>query len=276
MNEENIEDHKNLCIKVIEGIECTINRSAATARQELNWGMQDIGEALYDVIPGTDITKIQMVSHADTMGRKISSLLVHTVNLAGNTLILAKTAYEDRVQQNQIDRVPLCLACANLGKYAEGLFSEVSESVSNFKGLKKLVSTKSSTTTEMIEICCKLVQNAHDLERNAVIENKWEGDKDVDLGHLRGIVGHTYDILRTIDRKIKTTFQEQFEQYLREANNHLNVAETLLKNVSDFPDLPPTEDNASQVTMYLGQAVDLLENASEFIGRASDFVGTLP
>lgn len=276
MSEENIEDHKKLCIEVIEGIEGTINRGAVAAQQELNWGMQKIGKALYDVLPGTDITKIQMVSHADTMGRKVSALVVHTVNLARNTLILAKTAYEDKVQQNQIDRVPLCLACANMGDYSEGLFSEVSEAASNFRDLKDLAISKSSTTTEMIDICCKLVQRAHDLEKNAITENKWEGDKNIDLGHLRGIVGYTYDILRTIDKKIGTTFQEQFEKYLWEANSYLDVAETLLKNVSDFPDLPPNEDNARQVTMYLGQAVDLLENASEFIGRASDFVGTLP
>ena len=276
MSEENIEDHKNLCIEVIDGIEGTINRGAEASQQELNWGMQKIGKALYDVLPGTDITKIQMVSHADSMGRKISSILVHTVNLARNTLILAKTAYEDNVQQNQIDRVPLCLACADMGEYSEGLFSEVSEAASNLRDLKDLAIAKSSTTTEMIDICCNLVQRAHDLEKNAVTENKWEGDRNIPLGHLRGIVGYTYDILRTLDKKINTTFQEQFEKYLWDANSYLDIAETLLKNVSDFPDMPPTEDNALQVTKYLGQAVELLENVSAFIGRASDFVGTLP
>ncbi|MBU7017025.1 MAG: hypothetical protein HXS44_05910 [Theionarchaea archaeon] len=276
MSEENIEDNRKLCIEVIEGIEGTINRGAAAAQQELNWGMQKIGKALYDVLPGTDLTKIQMVSHADTMGRKISTLVVHAVNLARNTLILAKTAYGDRVQPKQIDRVPLCLACADMGNYSEGLFSEISESASNLRDLKDLASTKSSTTTEMIDICCKLVQRAHDLEKNVVTENKWEGDENIPLGHLRGIVGYTYDILRTIDRKIGTTFQEQLEKYLWEANSYLDVAETLLERVNDFPDLPPTEDNARQATTYLGQAIDLLENVSEFMERASDFVGTLP
>jgi hypothetical protein len=276
MSEENIEDNRKLCIEVIEGIEGTISRGAGAAENELNWGMQKIGKALYDVLPGTDITKIQMVSHADTMGRKVSTLVVHTVNLARNTLVLAETAYKDRVQQRQIDKVPLCLACADMGDYSESLFSEVSESASNFRDLRDLASTKSSTTTEMIDICCKLVQRAHDLEKNAVTENKWEGDKNIPLGHLRGIVGYTYDILRTLDKKIETTFAEQFEKYLWEANSYLDVAETLLKNVNDFPDLPPTGENARQATTYLGQSIDLLENASEFIGRVSDFVGDLP
>lgn len=240
--------------------------------------------------------KNKMVAYASTIGMIEDQLIVHLVKLMENILGLARSAYEDsnpyrtgsadlsrfdggdETEGDAVDGVPLGSACGEAGEEFEGTESAVSVKIEK---LAKFALFRESTDRDVIETCYELVMGVCDMENDAVTKIEWKELPDEE--HPRGMIGHTYNILRCYDWKtgddtytyshaFKKQFRSRANEYLQEANALRKDAFESKTALSDTPNL----NNTKNAIENLNCAISLLQKASDLIKEASIFPNDPP
>jgi hypothetical protein len=239
--------------------------------------------------------KNKMVGYASTIGMKEDELLECIVKLMEHVFGLAKGAYRaptpyrtsngdpyyldggnEYPQTDGINTVPLDSACGAAGEEGEGMEPAVSVKLEK---LAKYAFFRSSTDMDMIETCCELAIGVCDMENAAVTKIKWE--KSPDDEHPRGMIGHTYNILRYYDEKIKDetySHSQAFKEEFRiKANQCLDKANTLRESAFKCKVAlqESSSDHTGDAIKFLKDAIDLLKNEVALFQDASHLIKTM-
>jgi hypothetical protein len=134
----------------------------------------------------------------------------------------------------------------------------------------------------MIETCCELVIGVCNMENDAVTKIEWKELPEEE--HPRGMIGHTYNILRYYDEKRtegkEYTYSQAFrEKFQGKADEYLKKANALRECAFEYEvNLPPTPtvENANSAIDYLKRAIKLLQDASDLVKEASTFPDNPP
>lgn len=236
--------------------------------------------------------KNKMVVYASTIGMKEDELVARIVDLMENIFELARSAYEvpnpcgigrvdfslfdggNETDTDGVDTVPLDSACGDAGEESEGTQSAVSV---NIEKLAKLTFFRSSTDRDMIWTCCDLVIGVCDMENDAVTKIRWEELPREE--HPRGMIGHTYNILRYYDEKTKDekyTYSQVFrEKFQGRADKYLNKSDKLRKDAFEYKvNLQSNSESkqAEKTIEFLEDAIDFLKDSIDLLKDASDLI----
>jgi len=237
-----------------------------------------------------DYTREEMVARASEIGIKEERLVECVAELTETTLELVRNIYRRSVpfQTDGGNRVPLSggidkIPYAKIGEKAVTTYTNVSQHATKIIAI--LARTRESTDRDMIKSCCDLVIDICRLENSAVTEYKWKGLPDDE--HPGGMIGYTYNILNAIDKKpyllfaqestpkyaqdFRDTFQEDADELFGKTKKLRTDANNLVSSLPPPPETP-TEEQAELASSYLCKTIVLLDEASELLSDASEFV----
>jgi hypothetical protein len=199
--------------QLIDGAENKIRIDTEAVLLLLEIKMEAISNLLINVTSGNNIEGLtegkileesitaEMATYVSEIGIEERSLLESVVELAQNTLGLARCPFEatgsneaSTKEKRPMPMSELTKLCLKMASDSAGVPSEASILIANIGAFSAQLNSNGSYNVGTIESCCSLVISACNLESSAVTEKEWDDPKNKDSPG--GMIGQTYSILQ--------------------------------------------------------------------------------